>query len=56
MQLAIPPVESAVLPDLRAFLVCLSHLPTEVQIDLLRDATKQINEVLIHVEYSGSQV
>lgn len=39
-------VDSAVVPDLNAFLVSLTHLPTEVQIDLLRQATKQISEVV----------
>ena len=46
MQLAIPPVERVVIPDLNAFLVSLSHLPTEVQIDLLRQATGQITEAV----------
>ena len=47
MTLNIPPIDSAVVPDLKAFIAVLSHLPVEVQIDILRDATKQIvNEVL----------
>ena len=46
MKLAIPLVESVVIPDLNAFLVSLSHLPTEVQIDLLRQATGQITDAV----------
>ena len=40
------PIDKAVAPDLQAFLVNLSHLPVEVQIDLLRDATAQITEAV----------
>ena len=36
------PMDSAVVPDARVFLTHLSHLPVEVQIELLRDATVQI--------------
>ena len=39
-------LDSAVAPDARAFLTNLSHLPVEVQIDLLRDATSQITEAI----------
>lgn len=46
MVLNTPPMDRVVEPELRAFLVSLSHLPVEVQLDLLRDATKQIAEVL----------
>lgn len=47
MILHVPDTDSAVIPDLKAFIVVLSHLPVEVQIEVLRDATKQIvSEVL----------
>ncbi len=39
-------VDSAVIPDLNAFLVSLTHLPTEVQMDLLRQATSQISHAV----------
>jgi hypothetical protein len=44
--LAAPHIDHATLPYLRAFNACLSHRPTEVQIDLLRQATTQIVETL----------
>ena len=40
------PLDSSVVPDAKAFLTNLSHLPIEVQIDLLRDATSQITEAV----------
>ena len=47
MILQVAPIDSAVIPDLKAFIVVLSHLPVEVQVEILRDATKQIvTEVL----------
>ena len=39
-------MDTAVVPDARVFLTSLSHLPVEIQIDLLRDATKQIIEAV----------
>ena len=51
------PMDTAVVPDARVFLASLSHLPVEVQIDLLRDATSQITaaveKVLEHGKESG---
>ena len=35
-----------VVPDARVFLTHLSHLPVEVQIDLLKDATSQITAMV----------
>ena len=40
------PMDSAVVPDARVFLTHLSHLPVEVQIDMLRDATSQITAMV----------
>lgn len=42
----LPTIDSTVMSDLRAFIVVLSHLPVEVQLDVLRDATEQLTEVL----------
>ena len=47
MILQVAPIDSAVVPDLKAFIVVLSHLPIEVQLDILRDATKQIVEEVL---------
>ena len=40
------PMDSAVVPEARVFLTHLSHLPVEVQIDMLRDATGQITAMV----------
>jgi len=41
-----PVLDRAVQPSLRVFLVSLTHMPVEVQIDLLEQATKQITEAV----------
>ena len=50
------PVDSAILPDLRAFVTCLSHLPVEVQMDVLRDGTEQIMGALAAYTCPQSEV
>lgn len=41
-----PYVDSAVIPDLNTFLAVFTHLPVEVQIDLLRQAVEQMSKQL----------
>ena len=46
MILDVPDLDKAVVADLRAFIVVLSHMPLEAQGDILGQATKQISAVL----------
>lgn len=42
----VPVLPQAIMPDLRAFLVLLSHLPSPVQGEVLQDAVAQLREYL----------
>lgn len=46
MELSTPQLDLAVVPELRAFIAVLSHLPVDLQIGVLKDATAQIVEVV----------
>ena len=40
----LPRIADSVIPSLNAFLMSLTHLPLEAQVDVLDQATKQISE------------
>lgn len=42
MQLHVPPITDRVVPELRAFVATLSHLPVGEQVAVLQQATDQI--------------
>lgn len=46
MTFSFPVQDALVAQEIRAFLVSLSHLPVEIQLDLLRDATSQISQAV----------
>ena len=42
MELTVPQLDVSVVVELRAFLVALSHMPVDLQLGVLQDATGQI--------------